>query len=448
LIPPTGDYLVTTTWRDVLNAAMTVGRDVTPWLAALPQLARMEIIARHSPLRAYLHRAPRPALVASAVHSTGRVVVPNDVYTHGTEITARGAFSYRVGMTMTEWVCRGWLGLGPTIHAESAVPPGADPVAWDGLASKPDLFGLHSQHPRTWLIEAKAARKLYKPKLTKGTAQLEAGGRAHGGAHTKVLCGTSLEEQLFVTVDIESADGADSDSAYPPAPEEPDIADDEGTLYAAARSRMLTYLFLTSVGHANLWIAPISRQGASSRGAPNARGGGGLSMLEFDTQTRAVRDRLAAASSSNELTNMVRRGEAVDLLTAAVPGTDIAIGMSRRLFGACASLANELQSIAIEADLSVGLPQSQALESTLSADDLEFEGARQERLRRFREIEDDRRQRLYVTARRGFQIGEAQTWSTLMDVSPASLVPSITTRLEGATLDAYFAIDAASAASQ
>jgi hypothetical protein len=447
-VPPTGDYLVTTTWRDVLDAALTVGRDVTPWLAKVPQLARMEIVARQSPLRAYLHRVPHPAPPVSGTHTTNRVVVANDVYKHGTEITARGAFSYRVGMTMTEWICRGWLGLGPTIHAESAVPPGADPVAWAELAGKPDLFGVHSLHPKTWLIEAKAARRLYKPKLTKGTEQLVAGGQAHGGAHAKVLCGASLEEQLFVSVDFESGAETEPDTGLALLPEEPDVAEDEGTLYAAARSRMLTYLLLRSATHSALRIAPVSTEGASNRGGPAARRGGGLSMLEYDPRTRVIRNRLAEFASYDELTNLVRRGEAVDLLTTAVPGTDVAVGMSRRLFGACSALVDELQTIAAHAELSMVPSKSEDLGTISAAKDQEFEEARQERLRRFREIENDRRQRLYDVARQGFRNAEAETWSTLMDVAPSSRVPATGPQLEGATRDAYFAIDAVSAVAQ
>jgi hypothetical protein len=35
-MPHTGDFLVPTTWRDVIDAAMTVGRDPFAWLAAVP----------------------------------------------------------------------------------------------------------------------------------------------------------------------------------------------------------------------------------------------------------------------------------------------------------------------------------------------------------------------------------------------------------------------------
>src|SRR5689334_14919356 len=57
-VPPEGAYLVTTTWRDIIDAAATVGRDPLPWLGAMPALAWSEIIARCSPLMAYLRRSP------------------------------------------------------------------------------------------------------------------------------------------------------------------------------------------------------------------------------------------------------------------------------------------------------------------------------------------------------------------------------------------------------
>ncbi len=121
-VPPTGAYLVTTTWRDILDAAATVGRDPIPWFAKMPALAWSEIIARCSPLVAYLRRSPN---VAAHSGSSGYLLEPNAVYTYGTEKTARAAFGYRVGMTMAEWVCRGLMGLGPTLHAETSPPADA-----------------------------------------------------------------------------------------------------------------------------------------------------------------------------------------------------------------------------------------------------------------------------------------------------------------------------------
>ena len=119
-IPPPGDYLVPTTWRELIDAAMTVGRDPFAWLAAVPGLASAEIIARRSPLAAYLYRTRNGNL---PLGTTGYRLEPNVVYQEGTEKTARALFAYRMGMTMAEWACRGLMGLGSTIHAETVRCP-------------------------------------------------------------------------------------------------------------------------------------------------------------------------------------------------------------------------------------------------------------------------------------------------------------------------------------
>ncbi|MFJ3728821.1 hypothetical protein ACIPYQ_40520 [Streptomyces sp. NPDC090045] len=50
-----GWYLPTTTWREILKAAAEVGRDITPNLLRVPQLASSELVARvGGPLYAYL----------------------------------------------------------------------------------------------------------------------------------------------------------------------------------------------------------------------------------------------------------------------------------------------------------------------------------------------------------------------------------------------------------
>jgi hypothetical protein len=121
--PQRGNYLVPTTWREVLDAALTVGRDPLPWLIVTPGLATAEIIARRAPLAAYLHRTPSATLGGG-----GYQLEPNAVYREGTERTARAMFGYRIGMTMAEWACRGLMGHGPTVHAEATTPPGYGPM--------------------------------------------------------------------------------------------------------------------------------------------------------------------------------------------------------------------------------------------------------------------------------------------------------------------------------
>ena len=152
-VPPTGDYLVPTTWRDLMFAALSVGRDPTPWLTGEPHLAVQEIIARQSPMRAYCVRRHSPLW-----HSpTTAVLGTSPVFQRATEKTAKGAFGYRLGMTMAEWVCTGPMGLGSTTHAEDGVPPGArGSWAFAGGAGLADFFGQHTTTWSTWLVEAKA----------------------------------------------------------------------------------------------------------------------------------------------------------------------------------------------------------------------------------------------------------------------------------------------------
>ncbi|GAA0363823.1 hypothetical protein GCM10010319_47020 [Streptomyces blastmyceticus] len=47
---------MTATWRDIMDAAMMVGRDVGPWIAVRPKLSWQEALARRTPLAAYLTR--------------------------------------------------------------------------------------------------------------------------------------------------------------------------------------------------------------------------------------------------------------------------------------------------------------------------------------------------------------------------------------------------------
>ena len=248
-VPPTGAYLVTTTWRDVLDAAATVGRDPIPWFAKVPALAWSEMIARCSPLGAYLRRSPN---VAAYSGSSGYLLEPNAVYTYGTEKTARGAFGYRVGMTMAEWVCRGLMGLGPTLHAETSPPADAGPN-WSPTSRLPDLVGDHWRPPTTWLVEAKGARRPGRLLLAKGVLQLTGHGLM-AGAHVRVLCGASLEPRLFVTVDVEVPPGR---MPWTAPPEILDPAADDSLLVNLARSRMLTYYSLRAMTASALSVRPV-----------------------------------------------------------------------------------------------------------------------------------------------------------------------------------------------
>jgi hypothetical protein len=172
-----------------MAAAMTVGRYPAPWLSALPALAWSELLARWSPLMAYLRRSRSPK---AQLGMSGWLVEPNDVYRRATEKTAQAAFGYRIGMTMAEWACRGLMGLGPTLHAEAFQPADAGP-AWSPKSGLPDLVGSHQNAPTTWLIEAKGGRRVGKGDLTKGADQVSRPDLM-SGPHVRLVCGASLEQ--------------------------------------------------------------------------------------------------------------------------------------------------------------------------------------------------------------------------------------------------------------
>ncbi|GEM_PF-3090406 len=274
MVPSAGAYRAPTTWRDVIDAATTVGRDPTPWLTAAPALSWAEIVARRSPLVAYLGRRR-----CTTGTGGGFLVEPNVVYREGTEKTAQAAFGYRIGMTMAEWVCRGLMGLGPTAHAEAHKPANAGPAwSFNGL---PDLVGAHPLAPTTWLIEAKGARRLGRGALRKGAAQLSAPGLI-AGPHLRVLCGASLEHRLFVTVDVEEIPVA----AAPGHRDAADPREDDAALLALARSRMLSYLALVALPPGARRVVPVGYS-ATDRAT---RGGTGLvALLEQDPSTESER---------------------------------------------------------------------------------------------------------------------------------------------------------------
>ena len=326
-IPVDQIYRVSTTWRDVIDAALSVGRVLTPWLEAVPALAWSEIIARISPLVAYLRRQPHTG-------GTGFRVEPNVVYRFGTESSARGAFGYRIGMTMAEWACRGLMGCGPTTHTE-AVPRADASPAWKASRSLPDLVAKHPVAPTTWLIEAKGSQKLQRRALSKGVDQLSTPGLLTGD-HMRVLCGTSLDPYLFMTIDVE-------EHIRDHLPERQhasmDLADDDDLLLAVARSRMLLYLALTAMQPTERWIVPV---GLTIPEVADRSRGGTVTLLdpnpENETENETKRERAEAAQDTERYERRDGR-ERRDMLTGRVPGTDLIIGMSRRLYRACRSLA-------------------------------------------------------------------------------------------------------------
>lgn len=418
-VPADGRYRVSTTWRDVIDAALSVGRELTPWLEANPALARSEIIARIAPLVAYLRRQTHTG-------GTGFRVEPNVVYRFGTESSARGAFGYRIGMTMAEWACRGLMGCGPTIHAEADRPQDAGP-AWKASRSRPDLVAKHPAGPTTWLIEAKGRRNLDLDALRKGVDQLSTPGLLTGD-HVRVLCGTGLDPQLFMTIDVEEHISERRSlrqraGAY--------LADDDDLLLAVARSRMPLYLALTAIPATERQIVPV---GLTIPEVADRSRGGTVTLLEADPETQ--QERAEAAGDTERYEGRDGR-ERRDMLTGRVPGTDLTIGMSRRLYRACRSLADFQWATAEQGDPDLH-PWAGAASNRMAIDPFDAPDSWSEALY----WQGGLARRAVERTRGGFKIGERSTWSDLLD---GQTIPfRLTTPnnlLEAATADTYLAIE-------
>ncbi|MDI3417300.1 hypothetical protein [Streptomyces luteolus] len=429
-IPADGAYLVGATWRALLDATTTVGRDIGPWITATPRLARREIMARRYPLSAYLVR-------------TGREVVPSVVYSHGTESSTRTAFGYHVGMTMAEWACRK-MGLGPTTHAESAIPPGAAP-GWAKTPSLPDLFGTHPATSELWIVEAKGSRRLGLRPRVKGAKQLDVGALVPV-PHQRVLCGTSLERRLFMMIDVEGGPTAGNlgDPSADSTPEEMLEQDDEALL-ELARSRMLTYLALKSLPQGKLRVAAVGRPEEGSAAARRDP----IRLLESDRATTELR-RHVAPDAGDEA---IRQQNGLDMLAGRVPGTDLMLGMSRRLYGACQALSyaerrviarvREEQPRYVEE-----LPREvQRSDSAVARrhDRQKSDRAREERITEVQEyarrVREQQRDDQLRSVRDGFTMGDSGSWMHLIDLAPRLTFPREEGFLEAATSDTYLAVE-------
>lgn len=437
-VPADGGYLVTTTWRDVLKAAVTVGRDIAPWLTKTPELARREIIARRYPLAAYLVHQPSSLQQHAGV---AREVVPSVIYTHATENSMRSAFGYHVGMTMAEWACHGLMGLGPTTHAESGFPAGAT-AGWEKSKSLPDLFGTHPATGSVWLVEAKGGRRLSGPARRKGAKQLRVGSLFPVG-HGKVLCATSLERRLYMAIDVEnchdqdasSPDSANLDDTDSYAAEGHLLEEDDAALLTLSRSELLTYLALTSLPPESLSLVAVPAPAAARRRPGLAR------LLEEDGQTREVRARLGLSATGRQ----IRSSDGNDMLVGAIPGTDLQLGMSRRLFGACRSLAAAEDELVRES-AAVVYPQTPYMQLRGLATATEVQAARwREELRPLR---DTRLPELRRTTREGFARGSDTEWDDLIGGTPRFAIPMDEGYLEAATADTYLAVRTESVGSE
>jgi hypothetical protein len=438
-----GWYLVTTTWREIIKHATEVGRDLTPWLSRFPQLAGQELLARVAPLQAYLsvlEGQPQPHR-----HSAGRRLVASVVHSHGAERSARGAFAYRLGMTMAQWACCGLMGLGRTTHVENGGPPGV-PGFSDPAEARPDLWGKHlADGSPWWLIEAKAANKIGLVHLRKGAAQLSAGSHLMGHRpHRLLLCGTSLHDQVFMTIDdlpVSARPSSDADrTPLAPADGGPDAEDhlnsDDDVLLATARAQMLVYLSLRYTSRSALRLVPVSaRRDAGLRVST-----GSVIPLEADTATTEVRQRLHAQSPT-EYQLLRDRPGVTDFVSCSIPGTGLHLGMTRHLYAACEQLFYEQARIADEiGDLAPGLVLRPGdLPGIGSAED--FEEVLGEQRSRYQEREYADYHQIRGAVRRAYHQASSMDWRQLLDGAQPRPVFDSEGLLEGATSQTYIALE-------
>lgn len=423
--------------EEILKAATEVGRDVTPWLVQTPQLARAELVARVAPLYAYLtlenFPGPHP-------HNSGRRLATNLVYEHGTEKSARAAFGYRFGMTMAEWVCRAMMGLSPTQHIEDGGPENLKGFT-DENEPRPDLWGVHATGPRYWLIEAKGGEVPLKA-LRRGAAQLrEASKLMKGLEHRLVLCGASYKDgdHVFLTVDHEHIPGLPPISppdliaggpAGAPGVGDGHLGDDDEALVGAARAQMLTYLALRFGDPASLRIVPM--------GAGRSRAHTGLvKPLEDDPSTVEARRWVRSHGPADywETQQLLRAAGMDDFITGRVAGTDVRLGMSRRLFAACDTLYREDARVA---ERTPGLRAEDQREATL--DDAEQQQRRHRQRLEFRERQYDARTETRRVVGEAFRRGADIDWSDLLGGGSPGTELGDGQLLEGATAETYVAI--------
>ncbi|MEU9111553.1 gamma-glutamyltransferase [Streptomyces sp. NPDC048483] len=430
-----------------------MGRDISPWLNR-PHYAMREIGARIAPLNAYLDLHDGHRLHA---YNAGRRLTANVVLEHGTEASAFGAFSYRLGMTMAEWACRSLMGLGETWHIENSWPLGIqDPAAGTKPVKgqknpRPDLWGTHHSEGRHWLIEAKGGA-ITPGRLDHGWEQLLGGCTVlhpHDLDHRLVLCGTALKRgvaprnDLFVILRHEHHAGTQSGSLNPTSgkgspPGEAQSAEEAldedstgSTLLDVARSQMLTYLSLSALENSafsRLRLVPVARDRGERR--PTA---GPLALMEDDEATRERRTALGWREASPNDAN-ARAAGLDSFLTGRIPHTEVTLGMSRRLYATCAELFQADREIAERT------PGLRAEDRTTDIEEEEREERSTAARREYRERQEEARPIVQRRLREIFAASRDQPWEhRLTDTPRFTLAPAA---LEATTPETYLAVDA------
>ncbi|MEU5089806.1 hypothetical protein [Streptomyces sp. NPDC021356] len=273
-LPADGEYLATTTWRQLVTAATSAGRDLAPWLRKTPAFAVNELIARVAPLQAYLTLKDFKAPAGAAE----RRLFVNAVYRHGTERSAHAAFGYHLGMTMAQWLTVGMAGLPATVHLEACgIPELVDPTK-----KLPDLYGNHAVEALPWLIEAKARKSLGVGDMRDGQWQLDQATAEIAVAHRQVLCGTVLPEPgrweddhlvMMVHTTLVSPSPVGGVHSLPDPPSdggEPSLDETPDDLLSVARDQLLVFRALAFGAVQDLRVVPLAETGPGP-GGPSRR---------------------------------------------------------------------------------------------------------------------------------------------------------------------------------
>ncbi|MET8984865.1 hypothetical protein ABZW49_05415 [Nonomuraea wenchangensis] len=447
---PTTDgwHISTTTWREIIKAAIEVGRDVTPHLQNQPRYAHGELVARVSPLYAYLGmHLVMPHFPVRG--TTGRRLTLNPVYAYGAERSAKNAAGYRLGMTMAEWACRSLLGLGQTEHLELGGPiPALRDTFRDPMEKLPDLWGRHSAEGLYWLIEAKGGN-VGLGALRKGWEQLAAGSKILGSyAHRTVLVGACVRpgDDLFLTVDHAlhpgrpplASTGFDIDeSAVSSGHLEDQLGESDDALIGAARAQMLVYLALRSAPASQLRTVLVPADHTSRRRRAEL-----ITPLEGDDFTRAMRAEVRGTARHLERyarRDRIRSVGLDDFLTCRIPGTEIHLGMSRKLFAVCERLHEEDLAIARRT------PGLRAEDQLAADQELSDDAQERQRLalrRIFREQQEEVRPQLRPRLRHAYEQGAESDWSDLLHrpEEPELDFEGEEGLLEAATPETYLAV--------
>jgi hypothetical protein len=200
-----------------------------------------------------------------------------------------------------------------------------------------------------------------------------------------------------------------------------------------AHARMLTYLLLRGTPSAQLQVTPVGARVAQPR---SVRMGGALLLLESEPSTAQARE---DASQPDRYRNHLP-DQRFDMLTAQVPGTDLILGMSRRLYAACRQLADAERIVATELETQTPMPFSDPDSEAPDFADLERERWRTRRDELYWQRARSQRRLLTDRILTAYGRGAQAEWEDLIDTRPRVRTEPPAGYLEAATSDTYLAV--------